>query len=170
MESVDQDSPKARFRFGFSGKRKRAKPLEETASVSVSSDDILDSLTRQASSQVGVGEQQTQSLELIGETEEQGLFPEPTLATVGHTKLEVGRNLGRYAIVLMCLGGLFIVWLYSSGRQIFETTQWDAIVQKTGVQSVFANPAQIAIMSTFAMIIALWVAYRRRASRLQIPI
>ena len=170
MESVDQDSPKARFRFGFSGKRKRAKPLEETASLSVSADDILDSLTRQASSQVGVGEQQTQSLELIGETDEQGLFSEPTLATVGHTRLETGRNLGRYAIVLMCLGGLAIVWLYSSGRQIFEAFQWDAIVQKTGVQSVFANPAQIAIMSIFAMIIALWIAYRRRVSRLQIPI
>ena len=170
MESVDQDSPKARFRFGFSGKRKRAKPLEQTASLSVSSDDILDSLTRQASSQVGVGEQQTQSLELIGETDEQGLFSEPTLATVGHTRLETGRNLGRYGIVLMCLGGLAIVWLYSSGRQIFEAIQWDAIVQKTGVQSVFANPAQIAIMSIFAMIIALWIAYRRRASRLQIPI
>ena len=170
MESVDQDSPKARFRFGFSGKRKRAKPLEQTASLSVSSDDILDSLTRQASSQVGVGEQQTQSLELIGETDEQGLFSEPTLATVGHTRLETGRNLGRYAIVLMCLGGLAIVWLYSSGRQIFEAIQWDAIVQKTGVQSVFANPAQIAIMSIFAMIIALWIAYRRRVSRLQIPI
>jgi len=89
---------------------------------------------------------------------------------VGHTRLETGRNLGRYAIVLMCLGGLAIVWLYSSGRQIFEAIQWDAIVQKTGVQSVFANPAQIAIMSIFAMIIALWITYRRRVSRLQIPI
>ncbi len=170
MESVDQDSPKARFRFGFSGKRKRAKPLEETASLSVSSDDILESLTRQAASQVGSGEQQTQSLELIGEMDEQSLFSEPALETVGHTKLEIGRNLGHYAIVLMCLGGLAIVWLYSSGRQIFEASQWDAVVQKTGAQSVFANPVQIAIMSIFAMIIALWVAYRRRASRLQIPI
>ncbi len=136
----------------------------------MSSDDILDSLTRQAASQVGHGEQQTQSLELIGETDEQSLYAEPTLATVERTKFEAGRNLGHYAIVLMCLGGLAIVWLYSSGRQIFEASQWDAIVQKTGVQSVFANPAQIAIMSIFAMIIALWVAYRRRASRLQIPI
>ena len=170
MESVDQDSPKARFRFGFSGKRKRAKPFEQTASLSVSSDDILDSLTRQAASQVGVGEQPTQNLELIGETDEQSLFSEPTLATVGHTKIETGRNLGRYAIVLMCLGGLIIVWLYSSGRQVFQASQWDMFVQKTGVQSIFADPAQIAIMSIFATIIAVWVAHRRRASRLQIPI
>jgi len=102
--------------------------------------------------------------------DEQSLFSEPALETVGHTKLETGRNLGHYAIVLMCLGGLAIVWLYSSGRQIFEASQWDAVVQKTGAQSVFANPVQIAIMSIFAMIIALWVAYKRRASRLQIPI
>jgi hypothetical protein len=167
LESDPEATPKARFRFGFSGKRKHPRPQEHTI---VTSDDILDSLTRQAASQVGLGEQQTQSLELIGETEEPTLFSEPATPTVAQFRQETSRRLGNYLIVLMCIGGMIVVWLYSSGRGIFDPSVLNTTVPRTAVQSMFANPLQVGVMSVFALITALWIAVRRRASRLHIQV
>jgi hypothetical protein len=167
VESESDTSPRARFRFGFSGRRKRAKPPEDTV---ISSDDILDSLTRQASSQVGLGEQQTRSLEVLTEMEDVRPLSESSASSLIPLRPETNRSAGRYVIVVMCFAGLLVVWLYSSGRRIFDVFQLDNLVQKIDVQSVFSNPAQFGIISSIAMVIAFWVALRRRASRLQISL
>jgi hypothetical protein len=135
----------------------------------VTPDDILDSLTRQAASQVGFGSQQEEGFDVLNEPEEQRQGSEPTLSTVGQLRLPSNRSLGRIGIIAMCLGGFLIIWLYSSGRNVFNGSQLNTLVQKTGVQSIFSNLPQVAIMSIFAMTIALWIAVRRRASRIQIP-
>jgi hypothetical protein len=166
LEPDPEPTPKARFRFGFSGKRKHPRPQENTI---VTSDDILDSLTRQAASQVGLGEQ-TQSLELIAETEEPTLFSEPATPTVAQFRRETSRRWGNYLIVLMCIGGMIVVWLYSSGRGILDASVLNTIVPTTAVQSMFANPLQVGVMSVIAMLTALWIAVRRRASRLHIQV
>ncbi|GEM_PF-4647813 len=165
LQSVD--SPKKRLRFGFSGKNKRGGVSEGTQRVTP--DDILDSLTRQAASQVGFGSQQEEGFDLLNEPEEQRQGSEPTLSTGGQLRLPSNRSVGRIGIIVMCLGGFLIIWLYSSGRSVFNGSQLNTLVQKTGVQSIFSNLPQVAIMSIFAMTIALWIAVRRRASRIQIP-
>jgi hypothetical protein len=135
----------------------------------VTPDDILDSLTRQAASQVGFGSQQEEGFDVLNEPEELPPSYEPTISTVGQLKLPGNRSLGRIGIIAMCLGGFLTIWLYSSGRNVLNASQLDALVQKTGVQSIFSNLPQVAIVSIFAMTIALWIAVRRRVSRLQIP-
>jgi hypothetical protein len=135
----------------------------------VTPDDILDSLTRQAASQVGFGSQQEEGFDVLNEPEGSTPDSESTISTVGQLKLSGSRSLGRIGIIAMCLGGFLIIWLYSSGRNVFNASQLDTLVQRTGVQSIFSNLPQVAIMSFFAMTIALWIALRRRASRLQIP-
>ena len=167
LESDSQASPKARHRFGFSGKRKRPLP---SVSTPVSSDDILDSLTRQAASQVGFREEQTQGLELLAETEEPTLYSEPIVSTETQIPEENVRRLGHYAFVIMCVVGMVVVWLYSSGRGMLDASLLTGLIPKTGVQSVFTDPLQIGIVSIIAMITGLWVALRRRASRLQFPL
>lgn len=137
--------------------------------MAVSKDDILDSLTRQAAQQVSLGERQTQRLDFLNETEEPTLFSEPTVSTVTQLRSETNRKLGHYIFVLMCVGGMIVVWLYSSGRGLFDTSLLNGVFQKTGVQSVFTNPAQVGIVSVVALVTALWVALRRRASRLLVP-
>ena len=166
MESESAASPRARHRFGFSGKRNRSKPQGQTV---LSSDEILDSLTRQAASQVGFREEQTESLELLAEIEEPTLLAEPTVPTESPLGTETSRRLGHYAFVLMCVGGMIIVWLYSSGKGMLDPSLLTSLVPKTGVQSIFANPIQVGIVSLFALITAFWVALRRRASRLHFP-
>ena len=167
MESDSSTSPKARFRFGFSGKRKRN---SFSGNASVSSDDILDSLTRQAASQLEFQEQHTQSLAVLAEEEEPTLSSETVLSAHTPFGRVQRKKLGGYVIVAMGGVGLLVVWLYSSAKGFLGTTFLDSVLQKTGVHSVFANPAQVGIISLAALIMSVWVAARRRRSRLQIQI
>jgi hypothetical protein len=118
---------------------------------------------------VGFREEQTRSFELLEETEEPTLVSEPDLLTETHFGKEP-RRLGHYAFVLMCVFGMVIVWLYSSGEGMLDPSVLTGIVARTGIQSVFANPLQMGIISTFALFATLWVALRRRASRLRLEI
>ena len=167
MESQPDNTPKARHRFGFNGKRKRASPSEHTA---ISSDEILESLTRQAASQVGFGEEQTQRFELLTEEEEPTLLREPVASNVRQFRRDSVRRSGHYIIVLMCTAGMILVWLYSTGRGLFNGMPFNNALQGTSVRSLFTNPIQMGIILVAALTSALWVAVRRRASRLQIPI
>ena len=166
MESDSGTSPKARFRFGFSGKRKGNRFSENTI---VSSDDILDSLTRQAASQLGFQEQHTQSLEVLAE-EEPTLFSEPVLSAETTFSSVPRSKLGHFVIVAMGGVGLVVVWLFSSAKGVIGTAFLDSVLQRTGVHSVFANPVQVGVISIAALIMSIWVAARRRRARLQIQI
>ena len=166
MESDSSSSPKARFRFGFAGKRKRTSFSES----SVSRDDILDSLTRQAASQLGFQEQHTQSLEVLAEGEEPTLISETVVPAETPFDHVPGRKLGHYVIVAMGGVGLVVVWLYSAAKGFMGTALLDSVLQRTGVNSAFANPAQVGIIAFAALILSVWVAARRRRARLQIRI
>ena len=166
MESDSSTSPKARFRFGFSGKRKRN---DFSKNTNVSSDDILDSLTRQAASQLGFQEQQTQSLEVLAE-QEPTLSSETALSADTPFGQVPRKKLGHYVILAMGGLGLVVVWLYSSAKGLVGAAFLDSVLQRTGVHSVFANPAQVGIISLAALITSVWVAARRRRARLQIQI
>ena len=166
MASDTDPSPKARFKFGFSGKRKR-NSFENTP---VSSDDFLDSLTRQAASQLGFQEQHTRSLEILGEEDEPTISSGSALSTGTPFRSVQRRRLGHYAIVAMGGLGLVVVWLYSSTKGLMATRLLSSLVQRTGVNSVFANPLEVGIISLAALISSLWIAVRRRRLSLEVQV
>jgi hypothetical protein len=86
-------------------------------------------------------------------------FPSPTAKE---------RSLGHLAFVFMLLAGLTVVWLYSSISKRFDLASLIGIIQKSGVESVFANQAQLGIIAMAALLGALWIQYRRRGSSLHL--
>lgn len=130
-----------------------------------SKDEILDSLTRQAASQVGMGEQQTRTLEILSEIEEPDQFSELPPSTPGEFRQAGNHRLGHYAIVATAAIGMIVVWLASPGRGLADSSFLTSIVQRATVQSVYSNPGQFAIVTLIAMLVAVWLAVRRRSSR-----
>jgi len=158
----DSRSPRARHRFGFSG------PLTRQKKDRVTADDILDSLTRQAELRQKLGERDEVRLEEIAETEDlsrfQGLNPGPTSAPV----VARNRSFGYLAFVVMLSCGLAVVWLFSSASKRFDPALLDGIIQKSGVQSIFANQAQLGIIALAALMGALLIRWRKRSPSRQL--
>jgi len=156
-------SPRAHHRFGFSG------PPTGQKKEKVTTEDILDSLTRQAEIRQKLGEDDSVRLEEIAGTEElirfQGFNSEPAFPSIVAKK----RNLGHLAFVFMLLTGLTVVWLYSSISKPFDLASLNSIILKSGIQSIFANKAQLGIIALAALIGALWIRHRRRGSSMQLP-
>ena len=165
----EKASPKARHRFGFSGAHKRPSSAKSIPNGRVSSDDILDSMTRQASSQVGLGEEQTKLLEILNETDHD-FSEEPPSSAITNLGRPRGKGFGYYTIFMMGIAGMIAVWLYSSGRSVFNSTLLSSLIQKTNVRSVFANPVEIGIISLFSIAIASWIALRRKSSQVKLPV
>jgi len=157
----DSRSPRARHRFGFSGPETRQKRDR------VTTDDILDSLTRQAELKQKLGENDSLRLDEIAGTEElsqfQGFNPEPAFSSPMARK----RSFGHVVFVFMLLAGLMVVWLYSSISKPFDLTSLNGIVQRPDIQSIFANHAQLGIIALAAFLGALWIRHRRRGSSLR---
>ena len=157
----DSRSPKAHHRFGFSG------PLTRQKKDRVTADDILGSLTRQAELRQKLGERDAIRLEEIAKTEDlsqfQGFNPEP----VSIPEM-ANRSFGHLLFVIMLLCGLTVVWLYSSISKPFDLASLNGIIQKSGVQSIFANQAQLGIIAIAAFVGALWIRHRKRSSNLQL--
>jgi hypothetical protein len=159
---ADSGSARARHRFGFSGPPTRQKRDRVTA------DDILDSLTRQAEIRQKLVERDQVRIEDIVETEDlsqfQGFGPEA--ASSSPTAKE--RSVGHIAFVFMLFAGLTVVWLYNSISKRFDLASLIGIIQKSGVQSVFANQTQLGIIAMAALLGALWIRHRRRGSSLHL--
>ena len=150
-------SPKARHRFSFSGPPMRQKKDR------VTTDDILASLTRQAELRQKLGEKDRVALEEIVEREDlrrfQGFNPESKSSLV-----EKNAGFGHLAFVFMLLGGLTVVWLYSSISKPFDLTLLNGTNQKSGVQAIFANLTRLGIIALAALAGALWIRRKRRGS------
>ena len=157
----DSRSPRTRHRFGFSG------PLKRQEKDRVTADDILDSLTRQAELRQKLGDRDAIGLKEIAETEDlsrfQGFNREP--ASVPEM---ANRSLGHLVFIVMLLCGLTVVWLYSSISKPFDLALLNGIIQKSGVQSIFANQARFGIIAIAAVVGALWIRHRKRSSNLQL--
>ncbi|HEX4921056.1 MAG TPA: hypothetical protein VFV92_09990 [Candidatus Bathyarchaeia archaeon] len=127
----------------------------------VSSDEILDSLTRQASSQVGLSEANTKMLEILAD-EDPGVLETTPLSGVGELSKRPGGRFGHYAIAVMSIAGMVAVWFYSSGRTLINSNLLNDIIQRTNVRSVFGNPLEIGVVSMISLAVASWIAFRRR--------
>lgn len=161
----DTRSSGTRHRFGFSG------PITREKKDRITTDDILDSLTRQAELRQKLGERDQVKLEEIAGAEgaedlrrSQGFIPEPTSDRVSANN----RSLGQLAFVFMLLFGLIVVWLYSSISKPFDLALLNGIIQKSGIQSVFANQAQLGISALAALLGALWIRHKRRGFSAQV--
>ena len=155
-------SPKARHRFGFSGPPTREKGDK------ITTDDILASLTRQAELKQKLGKKDQVALEEIAETEDlspfQGFSPEPEPPSIDAGKT----GYGHLVFVFMLLTGLAIVWLYSSISKPFDLASLNGVLQKSGVQTIFANLSQLGIIALAALVGALWIRRKRRGSSPQL--
>ena len=155
-------SPKAPHRFGPSGR-----PTIEKEDR-VTTDDILASLTRQAELKQKLGKEDQLTLEEIAETEDlsrfQGFNPEPDSPFI----MAGRKSYGHLVFVFMLLTGLTVVWLYSSISKPFDLSSLDGVLQKSGVQSIFANMSQLGVIALAALVGALWIRRKRRGSSPQL--
>ena len=153
----DSGYPRARHRFGFSG------PLTRQKKDRVTSDDILDSLTRQAQLRQKLEERDEVRLEEIAETEDLSRFQGLNPGSASAPMAAKNRSFGHLAFVVMLSCGLAVVWLFSSASKRFDPASLDGIIQKSGVQSIFANQAQLGIIALAALLGALLIRRRRRS-------
>ena len=155
-------SPKAPHQFGSSGR-----PTIEKKDR-VTTDDILASLTRQVELKQKLGKEDQLTLEEIAETEDlsrfQGFNPEPDSLFM----MAWRKGYRHLVFVFMLLTGLTVVWLYSSTSTPVDLSSLDGVLQKSGVQSIFANMSQLGVIALAALVGALWIRRKRRGSSLQL--
>ncbi len=152
--------PRSRYRFGFRGKRP-GRNAEATTT-----DEMLDSLTRQAELMEKDGEERTLGLQTIlefepsGETLHSSSVPESDPKV---TRLKTW-NFGKLTFALMLIGGLTFLWIYSRLSQSFNP-QSLAMIQQTISRAGFADWQKIALMAFCAFLVALLA--RRSSSRIR---
>jgi hypothetical protein len=152
--------PRSRYRFGFIGKRLARNVQAATT------DDILDSLTRQATLMEKAGEERTLGLQTILEVEPgEGLLHSSGLpgSSPKVTRLRTW-GFGKLAFGVMLIGGLTFLWTYSRLSQGFSA-QSLVMLQQTVSRVGFADWQKIAIMAFCALAIALFA--RRSTSRMR---
>ena len=151
--------PRSKYRFGFRGKR----PARNAQATTT--DEILDSLTRQAKSMEKDGEERTLGLQTILEVEP----GEEMLQSSGPpgSGLRVSRlrpwSFGKLAFGVMLIGGLTFLWIYSRLSDGLSP-QSLAMLQQTISRVGFADWQKIALMAFCALAIALFA--RRSRNRM----
>ena len=148
MSSSDRP-PRSRYRFGFRGKR----PGRNTHATTT--DEILDSLTRQAKLMEKDGEERTLELQTIleadpGEDRLQSLRSEPDPIVEGLKSW----NFGKLAFAIMLLGGLTLLWIFSRLSQSVSPENL-ATLQQTISRAGFTDWQKIALMAICAFSVAL---------------
>jgi hypothetical protein len=148
--------PRSRYRFGFRGRRRGPNPQTTTT------DEILDSLTRQAKSMEKDGEERTHGLQNILEVEPgeellQSLRPEPDPIIEGLKSW----NFGKLVFAIMLVGGLTLLWTYSRLSHSVSLESL-AMLQQTISRAGFTDWQKIALMAICAFTIALLA---RRSTR-----
>jgi|SRR2546425_3740191 len=148
--------PRSRYRFGFKGKRLGRGQKAATT------DEILDSLTRQAKLMDQEGKDRTLGLETIFEVESHDEHLQPSNLTSARTfKPLKARNLGKYAFGAVLMGGLTFLWIYS---RLSESLNLQSLttLQQTLSRVGFADWQKIALIAFLALTIAL---FARRSGR-----
>ena len=157
---LEDPPPRARHRFGFSGPRARQKIQR------VTTDDILDSLTRQAELRQKLGKKDQVSLEEIVESEDRSMFQEVRPEIAAPLLEGKTRDIGHFTFVLMLLGGLIVALVYASTTRGVDLASLNSIIWRSGISSVFANQAQVEVIGLAAIVGAIWIRHRRRHSSL----
>src|SRR5712692_4877212 len=151
--------PRSRYRFGFRGKRPARNAQASTT------DEILDSLTRQARLMEKAGEERTLGLQTILEVEPgEELLHSLSLPESSPKVTPVKTwSFGRLAFGVMLIGGLTFLWIYSRLSDGLSP-QSLAMLQQTISRVGFADWQKIALMAFCALAIALFA--RRSRNRM----
>ncbi len=150
--SKSSSSPKARFRFGFSGHLTRKE--EEAVSV----DDILDSLSQRA--QLSECLDETAGTVFEGKGEGSGV---PLGVSDTITRQARKNGLGKFAFAFLLMTGVFVVWLYGALDAVLEGTTVGRLTQSPLYSSAFTDPVKLAILALGCLIPVMLVKRRRRA-------
>ena len=78
--------------------------------------------------------------------------------------MEKKKGYGHLVFVFMLLIGLTVVWLYSSISKPLDLALLNGVLQKSRVQSIFANLSQLGVIALAALVGALWIRRNRRGS------
>ncbi len=78
--------------------------------------------------------------------------------------MERKTSYGHLVFVSMLLTGLTVGWLYSSISQPFDLEPLSGVFQKSGIQSIFGNLVQFGVIALAALVGALWIRRKKRAS------
>lgn len=145
------------YYFGFSGKRSSRRTQPTTT------DEILDSLTRQAKLMEESGDARTLGLETILEDHSsedtlQLSRIEPNMVVKGLKR----RNLSKLSFAIMCVGGLALLWIYLRLSQSVNLRL--SVIQQTISSEGFADWQKIILMAICALTIAILV--RRSKQRI----
>jgi hypothetical protein len=148
--------PRSRYRFGFRGKR----PTRNAQATTT--DEILDSLTRQAKSMEKDGEERTLGLQTILEVEPgEGQLHSSGLPEAGPKVSRLRSwSFGKLAFGVMLIGGLTFLWIYSRLSQGLSP-QSVAMLQPTVSRVGFADWQKIALMAFCVLAIALFARRSR---------
>ena len=152
--------PRSRYRFGFRGKRPARNAQASTT------DEILDSLTRQARLMEKAGEERTLGLQTILEAEpSEGLLQSSGVPEAGPKVSHLRSwSFGKLAFAVMLIGGLTFLGVYSRLSQGLSP-QSLAMLQQTVSRVGFADWQKIALMAFCALAIALFA--RRSTNRMR---
>ena len=150
---------RSRYRFGFRGKR-----LARNAQASPT-DEILDSLTRQARLMEKAGEERTLGLQTILEVEPGEELLHSLSLPESSPKVTRPKtwSFGKSAFGVMLIGGLTLLWIYSRLSQSLSP-QSLAMLQQTVSRVGFADSQKIALMGFCALAISLFA--RRSTNRM----
>ena len=147
------------YYFGFSGKRSSRRTQPTTT------DEILDSLTRQAKLMEESGNARTLGLETILEDDSSEDIPrlssiEPKMVIKRLNR----RNLSKLPFAIMCVGGLTFLWIYSRLSQSVSLARL-SMIQQTISSAGFADWPKIALMAVCALTTAILVRRSREKIR-----
>src|SRR5712664_1490044 len=152
--------PRSRYRFGFRGRR----PARNAQAATT--DEILDSLTRQARLMEKAGEERTLGLQTILEVEpSEGLLHAWSLPeSISKVTRLRSWSFGKLAFGVMLIAGLTFLWIYS-GLSHGLSPQSLAMLQQTVSRVGFADWQKIALIAFCALAIALFA--RRSTNRMR---
>lgn len=153
--------PRSRYRFGFRGKR----PGRNTQAATT--DEILESLTRQAGLMEEHREKRALGLQTILETEpsEEVLQPSPLELGTIRKRMKI-RSIGGFVFAAMLIGGLTFLWVYSRLSRTLNL-QSVASLQQTISRAGFADWQKVALIALSAFTIALMARRSRNKARLR---
>jgi len=152
--------PHSRYRFGFRGKR----PARNAQAATT--DEILDSLTRQARLMEKAGEERTLGLQTILEVEQREALLQSLNLPESSPKVTRLKSwsFGKLAFAVMLIGGLTFLGIYSRLSQVLSPHSL-AMLQQTVSRVGFADWQKIALMAFCALAIALFA--RRSTNRMR---
>ncbi len=163
MDSNSQKSPRPRYRFGFHGRRKLVSG-NVAVGAEATPDDILNSLTRQVAMREGLLAEGERGAEEVYGSEVPDFSRRPQMAPEVRARVGKERGLGRFAFVLILLGGLFLLELYGFLTRTIDLALLNRLIQYSGIQTIFSQPFRVGVIAATALLAGLWIARKRKHS------